>query len=425
MRICVVGGGSTYTPELVDGILRRADRLPAGELVLLDPDRARTGIVGRFARRMCEAAGSNLAVRWTTDPVDALAGASFVVNQLRVGGQAARHRDELMGPELGLIGQETTGIGGFAKALRTIPVVLELAALVREHAPEAMLVNFTNPAGLITETLRRHTDLRVIGLCNVPWNQRADLAGLLGAPFPEVELDYVGLNHLSWIRGVTIAGEDRTAEALAATRDQLGRRGTQSDPDWDPQTIEVLGAIPSYYLMYFYETAAMLRHQAEHPTRASAVMEIERRLLARYEDVELREKPPELMERGGAYYSESAAALMADVWQDSGAVHIVNTLNDGALPSLPDDVVVETPARIGRDGATSMATSELRPDMDALVRAVKDYELLTIQAAIEGDSDAALLALSTNPLGPSLADAPRVWERIRHDNEGALGRLDA
>ena len=424
MRICVIGGGSTYTPELIDGLLRRADRLPVGEIVLLDPDRARTGIVGRFARRMCEAAGSQIAVTWTDDPRAALAGSAFVVNQLRVGGQAARHRDESMGPELGLIGQETTGIGGFAKALRTIPVVLELAATIAEVCPEAVLVNFTNPAGLITELLRRHTELTAIGLCNVPWNQRADLAGLLGVGFDEIELDYVGLNHLSWIRGVTVGGEDRTADALAATRGQLGRQAG-SGPEWDAQTIRVLGAIPSYYLLYFYETSAMLRYQAEHPTRASEVMAIERRLLARYEDERLHEKPPELMERGGAYYSESAAALMADVWQDAGTVHVVIARNDGAVPGLPEDVVVETPARITRAGAASIPTGELRADMDALVRAVKDYELLTIAAAVEGDADAALLALATNPLGPALGQAPAVWDRIRRDNAGVLGRLDA
>ncbi len=299
-------------------------------------------------------------MRTTGDAADAIRGSDFVVCQLRVGGQAARHRDELLGREFGLVGQETTGVGGFAKALRTIPVMLEIAAVVEREAPGATFVNFTNPAGLITELLRRHTSLRVIGLCNVPWNMRVDLAAVLGVAVERVELDYVGLNHLSWVRALRVDGEDRTAEMLARARGDAGLRGGGADdPGFSPATLALLGMLPSYYCRYFYETAAMLRQQEQHPTRASEVMEIERRLLRRYEDPLLREKPPELMERGGAYYSESAAALMADVWSDAGSVQVVNVRNDGALPGLPDDVVIEAPARIGRDGAVALATAPL------------------------------------------------------------------
>jgi 6-phospho-beta-glucosidase len=425
LKICVVGGGSTYTPELVDGLLRRAATLPVTELVLLDPDAVRVGIVGAFAARMAEAAGSNLSIRWTDDASDAIRGSDFVVCQLRVGGQAARHRDELLGREFGLIGQETTGVGGFAKALRTIPVMAEIARIVALEAPDAMLVNFTNPAGLITEFLRRHTSLRVIGLCNVPWNMRVDLAAELGVAVDRVDLDYVGLNHLSWVRSLRVDGEDRTAEMLVRARGDAGLRGGgEDDPGFSPATLALLGMLPSYYCRYFYETAAMLRHQEQHPTRASEVMEIERRLLRRYEDPELREKPAELMERGGAYYSESAAALMADVWSDAGSVQVVNVRNDGALPGLPDDVVIEAPARIGRAGAVAVHTQPLRADIDSLVRSVKDYELLTIEAAMTGDPKLAQLALITNPLGPDSEAVPHVWERLRGDNQGLLGALD-
>jgi 6-phospho-beta-glucosidase len=303
--------------------------------------------------------------------------------------------------------------------------MLEIARLVREHAPEAVLVNFTNPAGMVTEALRRHTDLTVVGLCNVPWNMRIEVAEGLGVGFDEVELDYVGLNHLSWVRGFRARGEDRTGEVLEGFRGRLGKQGGADDePDFDPETIRLVGAIPNYYLLYFYETAAMLRYQEHHPTRASEVMEIERKLLARYQDPTLRTKPPELMERGGAYYSESAAALMADIHADAGTVHVVNARNDGALENLPDDVVIETPAVITKAGARSIPTEALRPDVDALVRSVKDYELLTIRAALEGDHDLALLALTTNPLGPDVRTARAVWERIRRDHQGLLGRLD-
>jgi 6-phospho-beta-glucosidase len=426
VKICVVGGGSTYTPELVDGILRRRDRLGVAELVLLDPNHERLEIVGRFARRMCEASGSNLHVRWTADAPDALAGSAFVITQLRVGGQEARHHDELTGRDFGLIGQETTGIGGFAKALRTIPVMLEIASQIERHAPAAALVNFTNPAGLITELLRRHTSLRAVGLCNVPWNMQIEVAGALGCGFGDVEIDYVGLNHLSWARGFRAGGTERTSEVLARYRELLvDRAAGGDDPGFAPETIALLGAVPNPYDLYYYETAAMLRHQERVPTRASQVMQIEARLLERYADESLREKPEELLERGGAYYSESAAALMADIHADAGSVQIVNVRNDGAIPNLPDDIVVEMPARIGRHGATAVPTGPLRRDLDALVRAAKDYELLTIEAALTGDRDLAELALITNPLGPDASLAPSVWERLRSDNEGSFGKLDA
>jgi 6-phospho-beta-glucosidase len=424
LKITVVGGGSTYTPELVDGLLRRRADLPLSELFLLDPNAERLEIVGAFARRMCEAAGSDVAVRWGADPVEALRCADFVVTQLRVGGQAARHRDEQTGRDFGLIGQETTGVGGFAKALRTIPVMLELARVVEREAPQAVVVNFTNPAGLISELLRRHTPLRAIGLCNVPWNMAIEVARGLDVPFEDVEVDYVGLNHLSWARGFSVQGEDRTRDVLEGLRSRLGQQGAADDhPGWDAGVIQLLGMVPNYYNLYYYETARMLRYQETHPTRASQVMEIERRLLERYRDPALREKPPELMDRGGAYYSESAAALMADIQRDAGSVQIVNVRNDGAIPDLPGDVVVEVPARITREGAEALPTAPLRRDIDGLVRQAKDYELLTIEAALTGDERTAQLALMTNPLGPPAHLAPAVWERLKRDNEGALGSL--
>jgi 6-phospho-beta-glucosidase len=424
VKVTVVGGGSTYTPELVDGLIQRRAVLPVRELYLLDPNRERLDIVAGFARRMCEAAGADITVRWGSEPVEAIGGADFVITQLRVGGQATRHRDEMTGREFGLIGQETTGVGGFAKALRTIPVILDIARIVEREAPGAVLINFTNPAGLMTELLWRHTPLTVVGLCNVPWNMAAEVAAALGVPFDEVSVDYVGLNHLSWARSFSVQGEDRTADVLAGLRSQLGQQAAADDhPGWDPAVIQLLGMVPSYYNLYYYETARMLRYQESHPTRATVVMDVERRLLERYADPQLREKPPELMERGGAYYSESAAALMADIYRDAGSVQIVNVRNDGAIPDLPDDVVVEVPARITREGARAVPTSPLRRDVDALVRRAKDFELLTIEAAMTGDVRTAQLALITNPLGPPSHLATAVWERIRRDNEGLMGPL--
>jgi 6-phospho-beta-glucosidase len=236
----------------------------------------------------------------------------------------------------------------------------------------------------------------------------------------------VGLNHLSWVRGFRVDGVDVTDRVLDDLRADLGKRTrTETEPDWNDETIAFLQAIPNYYLLYYYETAAMLAHQAASPTRAEEVMAVEDALLDQYRDVHLDTKPAELEQRGGAYYSETAAALMADLWTDAGTVHVVDVPNQGAIPGLPDDVVVEVGARIDRDGAHPIPVAPLRADVDALVRTVKDFELLTVEAAVHGDEQAALLALVTNPLGPPAHAAPALWKRLREVHAGLLGRLDA
>jgi 6-phospho-beta-glucosidase len=427
VKVCVIGGGSTYTPELVDGLLRRRVSLGLNEIHLVDHDTSRLEVLGPLATRMVERDGGGVQVRWTTDRAIGLVGARFVVSQIRVGGMAARERDEQLGREFGLIGQETVGVGGLANALRTIPVALGIAADVARHAPGATLLNFTNPAGLVTEALCRHTEVPTIGLCNVPWTVKARLAASLEVRADDIDVDYVGLNHLSWVRRVSVGGVDRTAEVLRGLELRTGRirsaAHSNGEPDWTPESIRLLGAIPNDYLLYYYETDAWLRFQAAHPTRASAVQEIEASLLRRFADPELTEKPPELSSRGGAYYSEAAAALMADLVAGSGAVHVVNIPNRGAIPGLADDVVVEVAARIGSGGPEPLPVEPLRHDMDALLRTMKDVELLTVEAAVHGDEDAALRALVTNPLGPSMSAAPAVWARLREVNAGQLGKL--
>lgn len=427
MKLAVIGGGSTYTPELIDGILRRRDRLPITEIVLCDIDPGRLEIVAGFARRMAQAGGGGIEIHLTGKAAEAVRDARFVVSQFRVGGQAARHRDETLGREFGLIGQETVGVGGFAKGLRTIPVALELADVILREAPAATLLNFTNPAGMITEALLRHRpQLQTIGLCNVPWHLRMETAQALDVPFDDVQLDYVGLNHLSWVRGVRAGDRDMTRSALGAFRvAQDAGDGDDDHPGWTADAVDVLGAIPNYYLLYYLEPAAWLRHQASHPTRATDVMAIEASLLERYADPDLVHKPDELMQRGGAYYSDSAAQLMADIACDAGAVHVVNTRHGGAVAGMPTDIVMETPCVVGADGADPIAAAPLRPDMDALVRTVKDFELLTIEAAVNGDEDAALRALLANPLGPDLSAVHDVWSRVRTEHRGLLGAFDA
>jgi len=428
MKVTVIGGGSTYTPELVEGLLARREVLDLHAVHLVDTDADRLRVLGPLATRMAEADGGGVEVRWGTDRPEAVAGAGFVVSQIRVGGMAARERDEQLGREFGLIGQETVGVGGFANALRTIPVALDIAADVARYAPDATFLNFTNPAGLVTEAICRYGEGPAIGLCNVPWTVKAQVAAALGVDAIQVDFDYVGLNHLSWFRGITIDGVDRTDEVLTGLRRRAERHAaapisSDDEPGWTPSAIDVLGAIPNYYLLYYYETAAWVRYQAAHPTRASEVMAIEDSLLTQYADPALAHKPPELSERGGAYYSEAAAALMADLVSDAGTVHVVNTTNRGAIPGLADDVVVEVSARVGSNGVTPLRVAPLRPDVDALIRTMKDFELLTVEAAVHGDEDAALRALVTNPLGPSMSQAHAVWKRLKEVHAGWLGKL--
>ncbi|MCX6442751.1 MAG: 6-phospho-beta-glucosidase [Actinobacteria bacterium] len=423
MKIAVIGGGSTYTPELIDGILQRHERLPVSVIHLIDIDLSRLSIIAAFAKRMIQAAGRDISIEFSTDIRQGIRDSTFVVSQFRVGSQKARHRDELLGRKYGLVGQETVGVGGFAKALRTIPVALSIAQVIQEEAPNAMLLNFTNPAGLITQALKTHAPaVKSIGLCNVPWNTRIEVAGALKVTSDSIEFDYVGLNHLSWIRGVRVDGIDRSTEAIAAFRGLTVNKATPGDsPAWVQHTIEYLQAIPNYYLLYYYEEKAWIDYQSNTPTRASEVMKIEDTLLEKFADESLVTKPAELMERGGAYYSDSAAELMADIHNDAGTVHIVNTLNNGAIPGFPDDAVMEIPAVISKSGAQAVKASSMREDIDALVRSVKDFELLTIDAAVTGNEQSALLALLANPIGPDSSQVRDLWRDLRTENKGLIG----
>jgi 6-phospho-beta-glucosidase len=419
MKIVVIGGGSTYTPELIDGFIARATALDVREIWLVDPNAERLAIVGAFAQRMAAYAGAPFRVELTNDRRRALDGADFVITQLRVGGQAARHGDELLGRRHQLVGQETTGVGGFAKALRTVPVALEIARDMRELAPQATLVNFTNPAGIVTEALVRHGGVPVIGLCNNAINAQRGIARMFHVAPEQVYIEQVGLNHLNWIRRVSIGGDDATGDVLKVWADHL--RHSEDEIHFPPFLIGMLEAIPSSYLQYFYLESQIVAHQASGAqTRAEVVMDVERRLLERYSDTHLCEKPPELMERGGAYYSTAAAALIESLWSGDDAIHVVNTRNNGAIPNLPADVVVETPSRVGKAGATPLPVAALEPRFHGLTSAVKSYELLTIEAATTGDEQAAMLALLANPLGPDAAHVEAVWEDIKRTNGAML-----
>ncbi|MFQ3633449.1 6-phospho-beta-glucosidase [Roseiflexus sp.] len=419
MNIAVIGGGSTYTPELIHGLIARNATLGVQNVWLVDPGEERLNIVGAFVQRMVIQAGAGFQVKLTADRRRALEGADYVITQFRVGGQQARHNDELLGRRHQLVGQETTGIGGFAKALRTIPVMLDIARDMREMAPQAILLNFTNPAGLVTEAVARHGGVPVIGLCNNAINAQRSIARMVDVPPEQVFIEQVGLNHLNWIRRVAINGKDATDTVIAAYVEYLRH---DTDPlRFPPRLIQMLRALPSSYLRYFYLTPQIIAKQnSGELTRAAVVMDVERRLLARYADPTLHEMPPELMERGGAYYSTAAAALIESLHTGDNAVHVVNTRNNGAIPNLPDDVVVEMPCRVARDGAIPIPVAPLEPVFHGLTCQVKAYELLTVQAAVEGDEEAAMLALLTNPLGPDAARVESVWEDLKQTNCGLL-----
>jgi 6-phospho-beta-glucosidase len=422
VKVAVVGGGSTYTPELVEGFVTRTDRLPVDELVLLDIDEARLSVVGALAERMMRRAGWGGTLRLTGEAREALEGADFVVVQLRVGGNKARYTDETVPLEFDCIGQETTGAGGFAKALRTVPVVLGLAELTAEiGAPGAWFVDFTNPTGLVTQALLDHGH-HALGLCNVAIGFQRSFASYFDVTPDRVQLEHVGLNHLSWERKVFVDGVDRLPELLALPAD------TPDHPfdeiEWVPlDFVRDLGAIPSYYLHYYYRTSAVLAEQREGKTRAEEVMEIEAGLLELYKDPTLDTKPALLEQRGGAFYSDAAAALIASLQAGTGDVQVVNVRNDGAIANLADDDVIEVACTVDRDGAHPLPVDPLPPEMHALVAHVKDYERLTIAAALSGSRSDALTALLANPLVPDLDTAGPLLDALLEVNRRYLPRF--
>ena len=405
MKVTVIGGGSTYTPELVNGFINRADRFPIRELWLMDSDLERLEIVGGFAKRMVASEGRPFQVILSTDQRESIQGCSYTITQLRVGKMQARREDEYLGARHGLIGQETTGIGGMAKALRTIPVILEIARDMEELAPRALLVNFTNPAGLVTEALQRCVpQVPSVGVCNVAINTKmqilADLKEHTGENIDphRANLDTLGLNHLTWNRGFTVNGKDIWPQVFEWALEKLR---TEEDPFIDPRTMAELGMIPNYYLEYYYQTEKRLKKQrAWPPSRAEEVIQVEKDLLQLYSDPALTKPPADLMKRGGAYYSTLATRILEAHHNDLGEIHIVNVPNDGAVPEWTDDWVLEMPCRVDASGIHPLQADPLPGVCFGLLAQVKAYELLTVEAAVFGDRNAAYQALLSHPLGP-------------------------
>jgi 6-phospho-beta-glucosidase len=407
MKIAVIGGGSTYTPELVSGLSRERHRIDVTELVLHDIDAQRREVVGALAARMLARDGFQGELLVTDDLDRALHGADFVLVQIRVGGQAARLTDETVPLACGCIGQETTGAGGLAKALRTVPVVLEIADRARElAAPGAWIVDFTNPVGIVTRALL-DAGHRAVGLCNVAIGFQRSIARHLGVAPERVVVDQVGLNHLTWIRAVWLDGDDVLQDLLADHGDALAAQA-----DLPLRLIEELGAIPSSYLRYFYAHDEVLEQQRTGVPRAAHVAEIEHELLELYRDPSLAEKPALLEQRGGAFYSEAAIGLVTSLVADDGNVHEVDMRNGGTVAGLAADDVVEVPARIGASGAVPLPQRPLAPELLGLVQHVAAYERLAARAATSGDRATARKALLAHPLVGRYPLADELLEKL-------------
>ena len=411
--LAVIGGGSSYTPELVEGILKNAEEFPVRTLRLMDIDETKLNIVGSLVGRMIEKENLPVRLELTEDRRAALKDADFIVTQIRVGGIKARIRDEKIPLEFNVIGQETTGAGGFANALRTVPVMLDIAKDIEELSPDAWLINFTNPSGIVAEALLNYTRVKTVGLCNVPIGFINQFASMLEAKVEDILLDYVGLNHLSWVRKVYLKGKDVTDVVI----DKL----IKNLPDKEAESIKILGMIPNGYLHYYYEKDDVLSNLKTSPkTRGEVVLEIEEQLMKKYQDKNLREKPPELSQRGGAHYSDAAVSLMKSIYLDKKDIQIVNVKNNGAITDLSKDAVVEVPCIISGKGAIPLSCGNLEPAISGLTQTVKYYEQLTIEASITGDRKKAKQALLVHPLigNPRIIDG--LLEKIIEENREFL-----
>ena len=393
MKLAIVGGGSTYTPELIDGFSRYRRTVPITEVALIDPNPRRLELVGGISRRMLARAGNPARVTTTSDLAGGVAGADAVLLQLRVGGQDAREADETWLHEVGCIGQETTGPGGLAMALRIVPTALSVAETVRRHAnPDAWIIDFTNPTGIVTRALLG-AGHRAVGLCNVAIGFQRRFADLLGVAADDVELEHVGLNHLTWERGALVDGVDRLPGLL---RDHLPE---VSDPlHLAPELVSHLGVVPSYYLRYYYAHDEVLREQLANPSRAAEVRAIENELLDVYSDESVDIKPEALTRRGGAFYSEAAIELLDQMRGGAKRSRVVNLRNDGVLDFLPDDHVIEVSAHFDGQRFVAEPVAPLPDDIRGLVAAVAGYERLALDAALHGGRDRVLRAMRAHPL---------------------------
>ncbi|MBR0575069.1 6-phospho-beta-glucosidase [Proteiniclasticum sp. BAD-10] len=431
LKIVTIGGGSSYTPELVEGFIKRYAELPVTELWLVDIEegREKLDIVGRLAQRMVEAAGLPLKVILSLDRKEALKDADFVTTQLRVGQLSARILDERIPLTHGILGQETNGAGGMFKALRTIPVIMEIVEDMKVLCPDAWLINFTNPAGMVTEAVQRYGNFsKVVGLCNVPVGMKKSMAKQLKAQEEDIAMEIVGLNHHFFMTDVFEKGQSRMKEILEGyekltPEDEVSMKNIMTIP-WTKELVRALAAIPCPYLSYYFYPQEQLQHQLElfatHSVRAEFVKGVEDELFALYAQEELHEKPKQLEQRGGAHYSDAACSLITSIYNDKGDIQYVNTRNAGALTDFPEDTIIEVAAKITKDGPVPIPVGAIPEALKGTIHTIKSFERMTVEAAVTGNRDLAIAALTLNPLVPSGALAVQVFDELYEAHKAYL-----
>ena len=409
-KITVIGGGSSYTPELIDGFIQNEENLQVGEIALYDIDEQRLNIVGGMAQRMVRYAEMDTKVTLNLDRPKAIDGAKFVLSSMRVGKMQARILDEKIPLKYNVIGQETTGPGGTFKAFRTIPVTLDIARDMEKYAPDAWYINFTNPSGIMTEALLKHTNLNVVGLCNNPINTIAGMAEAFHVEPNDVFLEWMGLNHVNWVRRVYIKGKDMTQMLMDRLEEFVN---IEEIPQFDPELVRTLGVFPTGYLQYYYFHPLRLKEaKAAEKSRGEVVLEVEKELLKQYADPNVLVKPEELAQRGGARYSEAAVNLILSLMLDRRDVQIVVTRNGNSIADLPEDASVEVPCVVGAHGVTPLVMGHFPESIRSLGQQVKAWESATVKAAVSGSRKDAILAMLQNPLIPDFPTAVAITDEM-------------
>ena len=425
LKISVIGGGSTYTPELLSGFLNRQDELPLDELWLMDIDPARLQVVGDFVQRIAAKHNARFKIILSTDQQESIHNASYVITQTRVGKMEARRQDEYLGQRHGLIGQETTGVGGMANALRSIPVILDVASDIEKLAPNAMLVNFANPSGLVTEAIfRTIPSVQAVGVCNAPISVKMEIVEALNQGLnikilpEEAHIKCLGLNHLSWFYGLEDKGVDYWPQIMPALVREMEH---DQEPLFDVDTLKTLGMLPNYYLRYYYYTDKILEQQAKWPpSRAEEVVQIESDLIKQYQDPTQEDLPEDMLKRGGAFYSTVAAQLINAHYNDLHQTQVLNVCHNGAVRGWNSDWVLELPCKVSSSGVEPLPADPLPLMCEGLIAQVKAYEILTVKAAVKGDRDAAYQALLSHPLGPRADQISDVLEDLLITNRDYL-----
>ena len=412
LKVVTIGGGSSYTPELVEGFIKRYNKLPISELWLVDIEagRHKQEIVGALAKRMVERAGIPMKIILSYDRREALKNADFVTTQMRVGLLEARIKDERIPLSHGMIGQETNGAGGMFKAFRTIPVILDIVKDMQELCPNAWMINFTNPAGMVTEAVLRYTDFkRVIGLCNVPINMVNGFANLLHVEADRITMEIAGLNHHIFATDIFLDGHSVLSDILdiyqhISKEDSISMKNFSTLP-FSPAFIRGLGCIPCPYHNYYFFTKEQLEEELEQfkkgEVRAELVKRVENELFELYKDPNLHVKPKQLENRGGARYSDAACNLVCSLYNNTGDIQYVDVKNNGAVSNLPADSAVEIACIITSDGPKPIAIGELKPQISGSIQTIKAFERLVCESAVTGNRDLAVTALNINPLCPS------------------------